>query len=492
MNRVIACPLQAAAKKSPDRIALSDPDRSMTFAEWDAAAAGTLEGLRSEGISPGQVVAVLGRNSIEYAILFFAALRSGVVLMPLNCRLAVADWRRQLSMADCRLIVADREFQPQAADCGVPSMPMREIIADPAAESDRETAMEIPLDREALVIFSSGSTGRPRAAVLSVGNLYFNARGSAAFLPPAAEDIWLAALPFFHIGGISILFRAALAACGVHILPHFDAAGVLEALGRVRINILSLVPTMLSDLMAADTANRLRSLRGIIVGGAAFDAALRREAETKRLPILTTYGLTETASMVTLLDKGDRPDLWTTAGRILPYREIMIAGNDEAPVPPETAGRILVRGDVVAGRFLGERQTRRRPEDWFDTGDNGVMDRAGYLTVTGRRDGIIVSGGENIDLTRIEALLTGIAGIKGAVVLSRADEKWGRRPVAFVEPSGEGVSEEKIREELTAQLPRFMHPDQIIIVRPLPLTASGKYDRAALGERYAEILRDND
>ncbi|NMC43301.1 MAG: acyl--CoA ligase [candidate division Zixibacteria bacterium] len=492
MNRLIACPLRIAARTTPDRIALSDPDRSMTFAEWDAAAVGTVESFQAGGILPGQAVAVLGRNSIDYAVLFFAALRYGLILTPLNTRLTVADWRQQLSAVHCRLVVADREFQPQAIDLGIPSVSMTNIIAGTAADVDRDVEVEMPPDRDALLIFSSGSTGRPRGVVLTGGNLYFSALGLATILPPGPEDVWLAVLPFFHIGGISILYRAALGACGVHIRPCFDAADVLETLAPARITLLPLVPTMLGELLAADSANLLRGLKAIIVGGAAFDASLRREAEAKRLPILTTYGQTETASMVTILDKSDRPELWSTAGRVLPYREIMIASDDGEPVPAGTMGRILVRGEVVAGRLLAGLQVRCRPEDWFDTGDNGVMNASGYLKVMGRGDSIIVSGGENIDLTRIEAILTGVSGVKGAVVLARADKKWGHRPVAFVEPSGEDISEERIREELGAQLPRFMHPDRIIIVRPLPLTATGKYDRAALRERYAKILGVDD
>lgn len=492
MNRLIACPLRTAARKTPDRKALSDPDRTMTFGEWDTAVARTVAGFRAGGILPGQVIAALGRNSIEYAVLFFAALRYGLILTPLNTRLTVADWRQQLSAANCRLVVADREFQPQAIGLGIALKSMTDIIADAAGDIDRDIEVEISLDREALLMFSSGSTGRPRGVVLTGGNLYFSALGLATLLPLGPEDVWLAVLPFFHIGGISILFRAALGACGVYIRPHFDAADILETLAHARITLLPLVPTMLGELLAADTANLLRGLRAIIVGGAAFDASLRREAEAKRLPILTTYGQTETASMVTILDKSDCPELWATAGRVLPYREIMIASDDGEPVPAGTMGRILVRGEVVAGRLLAGLQVRCRPEDWFDTGDNGVMNMSGYLKVTGRGDSVIVSGGENIDLTRIEAILTGVSGVKGAVVLGRADEKWGHRPVAFVEPSGEDISEARIREELGAQLPRFMHPDRIIIVRPLPQTANGKYDRAALRERYAKILGADD
>jgi acyl-CoA synthetase (AMP-forming)/AMP-acid ligase II len=198
--------------------------------------------------------------------------------------------------------------------------------------------------------------------------------------------------------------------------------------------------------------------------------------------------MTETTSMVTLLDKSDCPDLWTTAGRVLPYREVAIIDNDGKPSPVGWPGRIMIRGEVVSRRHLGEPERQRLPDEWFDTGDIGAMDSSGYLTVAGRRDNIIVSGGENIDLTRIETVLNAVSGIKGSVVISREDEKWGHRPVAFVELYDENISEGRIREELAVDLPRFMLPDRIVIVRSLPLTVGGKYDRTALPRLYPDIF----
>ncbi|MDD4050404.1 MAG: o-succinylbenzoate--CoA ligase [candidate division Zixibacteria bacterium] len=489
MNRVMVCPIQAAAQKYPDRIALYDINQTLTFSQLDAMVTGTAAALQARGVVPGQVVSILGRNTVEFAIVFFAALRHGFILMPLNYRLTPADRRRQLSAADCRLAIHDSEFKAEAADLGVTSVSIREIISDDVQGSSHSSVIEIPLEREALVIFSSGSTGRPRGVVLTWGNLYFNALGSATFLPLGPEDIWLAVLPFFHIGGISILFRTALAACGAYVMPRFEAKGVIDVLRQNHISLISLVPTMLNDLLGEDGDNLLRGVRGIILGGAAFDAALRQTAAAKRLPVLTTYGMTETTSMVTLLDKSDRPDLWATAGRILPYREVLIADDKGKSLPMGERGHIMIRGDVVSRRYIGERGTERLPDDWFDTGDIGIMDAPGYLTVVGRQDSIIISGGENIDLTRIETVLNAISGVKGAVVVSRKDEKWGRRPVAFVEPSGADFPEERIMGEMAAQLPRFMLPDRIIIVRPLPLTAGGKYDRIALQEQYPDVFK---
>ena len=490
MNRVMVCSVQTAAQKCPDSIALYDINQTVTFSQLDALVTGTAAALQTRGVVPGQVVAVLGRNTIESAVLFFAALRYGFILMPLNWRLTAADRRWQLSAANCSLIIHDKEFNAEVADLGIASISIREIVSDDAQGSSQRSVIEIPLEREALIISSSGSTGRPRGVVLTWGNLYFNALGSATFLPLGPEDIWLAVLPFFHIGGISILFRTALAACAAYVMPRFDAKSIVEILRQHHISLISLVPTMLTDLLTEDGNNLLRGLRGIVLGGAAFDAALRQEAAAKRLPILTTYGMTETTSMVTLLDKSDRPDLWATAGKILPYREVMIADDQGKPSPMGERGRIVIRGEVVSRRYIGEPDTERLPDEWFDTGDFGTMDASGYLTIAGRRDSIIVSGGENIDLTRIESVLNAISGVKGAVVMSRVDEKWGRRPVAFVEPSGEDFPEERIMEELAAQLPRFMLPDRIIIVRPLPLTASGKYDRIALQKQSPDIFEN--
>jgi acyl-CoA synthetase (AMP-forming)/AMP-acid ligase II len=161
-------------------------------------------------------------------------------------------------------------------------------------------------------------------------------------------------------------------------------------------------------------------------------------------------------------------------------------------LPARLIGRIMVKGPVLFSRYLGQDDSIADPEEWFETGDIGRIDREGYLTVAGRTDNTIISGGENIDLNRIEKAIAGIYGIDGVVVMGRKSRKWGERPVAFVASSEIGITEESIKTRLRSEFPAFMIPDEIIVLNSLPLTGSGKYDCLNLREQYHLLFEDKD
>jgi O-succinylbenzoic acid--CoA ligase len=486
----IPCPIREAAGTFPDRTALIDTHQSFTYHRLDDAIDSAVTHLRERGIAPGDIVAVLANNSISYAILFFAGFRLGFTLMPLNIRLTESDWRNQLDKAECKLLVYGDRFKNTAASLSDKTISIDKFgPSDPTFGIDTDSEME--LDRDALIIFSSGSAGDSHGVVLSWSNLYYSSKGIESILLYEANDCWLAVLPFFHIGGISILFRAALAWCGAYILDRFNSDAVIKVIAGNRIHYLSVVPTMLSDLIQKDRQSNLGKLKAIIVGGAPFDESLRREVINRQLPVLTTFGMTETSSMVTLLPPGYPSEKLATAGKILPHRELIITNKNNQPVASGENGRIMVSGEVLFSRYLDGGQGTINPEGWFDTGDMGHFDIDGYLTVTGRDDNIIISGGENIDLNQIENAIGTIDGITNAAIMARLDKKWGARPVAFVEVSDSKLSEDSIAEKLRGILPSIMVPDRIMIVVSIPLTGSGKYDRQALREQHREIFTEN-
>lgn len=487
MTGTIPCPVHVNAVRDPDRVALADRKSRLTYRQLGRLIDTAAAGLRSRGVGDGDIVAVLGRNSLSYAVLFLAAFRAGFVLMPLNTRLTVSEWRRQIGAAGGRLLVCGRDFERDATDIADSLVPMDELVAVPSPDHKTETIVEIPLDRDALVIHSSGTTGSPRAVVLTRANLYFNALGVSSALGYGRDDCWLAVLPFFHVGGISILFRMMLAGGTVHIPDRFDPDEIIALAEGGQISLLSVVPTMLHELLSCDTGGHLKNLKAVILGGAACDETLRREILARDVTVLTTYGLTETASMMTLLPLDARRRKLSTAGVVLPHREIRIA-DETGPRPPGQPGCIHARGRVLFSRYLNRRQRYVDAEGWFDTGDIGLRDEDGYLSILGRADNVIVSGGENIDLDRIERDLAALDGISGVVVLPRPDRKWGARPVAFVAVDDDSLTDSRIRDMLATHLPRFMIPDRIVIVDRLPVTGSGKYDRQALRDRFHELL----
>ncbi|MCP4567380.1 MAG: o-succinylbenzoate--CoA ligase [FCB group bacterium] len=479
----IPCPISHNAADYPHRPALTSRSRIISYEELNHIVDATVVRLQERGIAPGDVVAALSWNTIEYTILFFAAFRLGFILMPLNCRLTPTDWDDQIMRAEATLLACGEEFK-DISGLPVPSIELKALIAPQANKTEIEKSENYSLDREALIMFSSGSTGAPRGVVLTWGNLYYSALGLLSVMPFGENDCWPATLPFFHIGGISIPLRTALAGGSTRIMPGFEPDEIIKAAATGDISHLSVVPTMLVELMRVDTQNILAGMKAIILGGARIEKSLLEEVERRKLPVLTTYGLTETASMVTLLSPQDRPAGLATAGKTLPYRELKI---------DVESGRIVVRGETLFARYLDEMEsTGLSRREWLTTEDIGSLTEDGILTVLGRHDEMIISGGENISPATIEEALCRIEEVEAAVVLSQPDTKWGYRPVAFVQSSGDSLTEAGILEMLRRRLASIMIPDRVIIIESIPLTGSGKYDRPALWRQLAEILGESD
>ena len=490
MRKSIPCPVQITAAATPQHPALCDETRTLSYGQLDTAVDRLIAGLNRHGVISGDVLAVLAENSIEYAVLFFAAMRAGFILMPLNIRLSEPDWREQIVQSHCKLLVYDSAFGEKVRSLPMDTAAIAEfdLYGDAAAASAADSLYD--LGHDAVIFFTSGSTGSPRGVLLTWSNLYYSAFGVQQVLGYTKEDCWLAVLPFFHVGGISILMRMALVGGTTCIMSKFRAPMVLRKIADKGIAYLSVVPTMLDGLMRQDAASLLSSLKAIIVGGAAFDSALRQEAVSRELPVLTTYGMTETASMVTLLPKAGRSDRLTTSGKALPFREIRIVGEQSETLSPGQTGKIQVRGEVLFSRYLSDTASRRDSDGWFEAGDIGQLDSNGYLTVFGRHEDLIVSGGENIDLKRIEQAIRSLAGVSDVVVMGRPDKKWGARPVAFVVSSDPHLDQQTILDTISPVLPRIMIPDTVVVVSELPLTGSGKYDRQALRLKFSEVFQE--
>ncbi len=491
LARRVACPIRQIAADDPKRIALCDDNRDVTYEKLDRMIDAAVVRLTAHGIGRDDVVAVLAQNSIACVIAFFAAWRLGFIFMPLNRRLSPRELRDQIAAAGCKLLLSDDEHRTYVDQCKIALASLDEIAAEPESPLSPDTASEYALGREAAIIFTSGTTDAPRGVVLTWRNLFYSARGAASAMPYRPDDVWLAALPFFHVGGISIPLRTALAGCAVYIMGRFDAAPAIRIIAQRRISYISVVSTMLADLIRADHDYALERCRAIILGGAAWDESLVEEITARRLPVLTTYGLTETASMVTLLPFDSPPERLATSGKVLPYREIKIISDDGGECRPGETGRIAVRGEVIFSRYLDQDNPPRSPDGWYATGDIGRVDGDGYLTVVGRADSVIVSGGENIDLNRIEREMLRLPGITGVVVMAVSDERWGSRPIAFVEAGEMERDESSLKTEMTGRLSKIMIPDRIIVLECLPRTGSGKYDRSALRHDYPDLFGDD-
>jgi O-succinylbenzoic acid--CoA ligase len=438
--------------------------RTISYSELDrrvSAAAGRLEEL---AVSPGARVALYLPKNLGYLVLMLALMRAGIVACPVSTRLPAGGVGPLLERAGCRVLISGDEKLLRAVE-GVDVLDPEAVLAEDVENEKTSEPAEIPLDRPATVVFTSGSTGVPKAALHSFGNHYFSAIGSNANIALEAGDRWLHSLPLYHVGGLSIVFRCLISGAAI-ALPGPDAP-LGRSIPDLRATHVSLVSTQLLRLLREDAA--LEGLKAVLTGGGPVPEDLVDEALARDLPVHTSYGLTEMASQVTTTSPGAAAEELRTAGRVLPYREVSVSGE----------GEILVRGETLFAGYVQGGKTGRpaHPGGWFSTGDLGRLDGAGRLRVLGRRDNLFVSGGENVRPEEIEEALLRIPGVEEAVVVPVPDPEFGARPVAFVRLSG-GTGD--LARALEPVLPRFKIPKAF---HEWEGAGGMKPDRPALKER---------
>jgi len=392
------------------------------YIKWIYRTAGQLE---KSGILPGERVGILSPNRLEIPILLFAMMVYKAVPVLLNFRDPLPKLREALQRVNARKLIVSTELN--STDTLLNTIPLKNIIdlEKKSTDANLKTPGKLALDLQqpATVVFTSGSSGEPKAALHLMRNHYFSALGSNQNIPFETGDVWLLSLPLFHVGGLAILFRSLIDGAAVAI-PK-DMKDIPQALRDYPVTHLSLVATQLLRLLKIDALiPRLQKLKAILLGGSAFPESLIERCIALNLPIHVSYGSTEMSSQITTTAVNEAPEKLFTAGRLLPYRELKIAGD----------GEILVRGETLfAGYVQGERlHLPLRQNGWFATGDLGELTVDGYLIVRGRKDNLFISGGENIHPEEIEKELLEYPGIENAVVVPVPDAEFGYRPVAFI------------------------------------------------------------
>jgi O-succinylbenzoic acid--CoA ligase len=475
--KTIPCPVRTAAEKWPDASALVGPRGSLTWGGLDRIVSAVAARLKREGVTAGSRVGEYVSDRYDAAAILPGLLRSGATACMLNTRIPVEGIKGLLARTECQVVVTDR---PIDFGAGVRVLDVRDLLNP--LDVEKPDAPVFPVDREATIVFTSGSTGEPKGAIHSMGNHYYSALGSGQNIALREGDRWLLSLPLYHVGGLSILFRCFFA--GATVVVPDPSEPVEELLEPDRITHVSMVSTQLLRLLRSGK-RAFASLKAILLGGSAIEPGLLDEAVARRLPVHTSYGLTEMASQVTTTPPGASRKQLGTSGRVLPYRNLSVAPD----------GEILVKGETLFKGYVGV----GLPVDgngWFHTGDLGFLDPEGYLVVTGRKDNLFISGGENIQPEEIERLLGTVEGVGRAVVVPVKDDEFGCRPVAFVEMRSEADAVplelvEKVNARLAAVLPRYKLP-----VAYYPLSDSGtdlgiKVNRSILKERAESLYRSS-
>ena len=422
--------LPRAAALRPETVAVEAPGASLTYADLLDRAAHGASGLVRRGAARGDRVAILAEPGVDFAVALHACLLAGAVAVPIDPRLPADERARRRSTAALELSGALEDGDPLPA--------VLRDAGDPALE-----------------VFTSGTTGTPRAVTITHGNILANALGSAVALGLDPAERWLCPLPPAHVGGLMVLLRSAIyATTAVIAPPPFDPARVAAAMAS-DVTLASLVPTMLRRVLA-ELPSPPRRLRAVLLGGAPADRGLLERAARAGYPVAQTYGLTEACSQVTVSVPGDLD----SCGRALPGTRVWV----------DDGGEIVVAGPTVAV-----------PGGVLRTGDLGALDAAGRLVVRGRRDEMIVTGGENVAPAEVEAVLLTHPAVADAAVFGRPDPEWGSAVTAQVVLHPAAAPDlAGLRELCGRRLAGFQVPKAFEVVDRLPRTPSGKLQRHRL------------
>lgn len=479
--------LRRRAELSPGRLALTDGKHAFTFAELDRAVDRTALRLASMGVRANRHVAVLAGNSANYALCVYALARLGAVLLPINVRLTAAEIAQQLSDGDAEFLLYDAERATVAERLGFEP---RALLDEAAGERSDDTTpdpgavlrREFDLNAVECIMFTSGTTGRPKGVMLTFGNHWWSATGSLLNLGFHEGDAWLAAVPLFHVSGLSILWRSVIYGIAAVIHPKFDPEAAHRAIDQGEVTLLSAVATMLQRLLdARGEVPYPPTFRAALIGGGPVPAHLLERAARLRLPVLQTYGLTETASQVATLSCHDARRKLGSAGKPLFPTEVAVAAG------PGDEGEILVRGPVVMAGYYKQPEATREAfrGGWLHTGDIGRLDEEGFLYVSGRRSDLIISGGENVYPAEVEAVLASHPAVAEAGVIGLPDPRWGEVPAALVVPRpGANLDTAELQAFCRERLAAYKLPQRIRFAPSLPRNASGKLLRVRLKEMW--------
>jgi len=333
------------------------------------------------------------------------------------------------------------------------------------------------------LIYTSGTTGRPKGAILTPAAVRASARASAQLLGTGPDDCWLACMPLFHVGGLSILLRACLAGSSVEVQQGFEPGAVAAALEGGGVTGVSLVATMLRRLLEVRGERPApEGLRWLLLGGGPAPAELLERAHALGYPLAPTYGLTEAASQVATRLPSDTAPPFGERLRPLPGTELKITDDAGERLPPGEAGEIRVRGETLMRGYLGQPGATARALEggWLRTGDMGTLDREGGLAILDRRDDLIVSGGENIYPAEIEAVLAEHPSILETAVVAEPDSEYGERPVAWYVPRQPGTEIGDLGDYCRARLAGYKVPGRFVATDALPRNAAGKVLRREL------------
>ena len=511
--------LRRAAATSPDRVALVEAGgRRVTWAELDAEVDAVAHGLNAHGLVAGYRVVVALANRVEFVTAYLGALRARLVAVPVNPRSTTGEMVRMVADSGARLVVADggtvttvrqvvagvedalvgadeellrRASVPRVVVVGAPTLPGETSYADLLTSPVVEPPPSTDAEALAVLLYTSGTSGRPRAAMLTHRALTANIEQAAAVDPPMIEgdDVVLGVLPLFHVYGLNAVLGQVLhQGCRLVLVDGFDVEGSLAVIEDEAVSVVPVAPPVFAHWLAVpDLADRLSGVRLVLSGSAPIAPELTAAfTERTGIAVHQGYGLTEAAPVVTstLCSRTPKPG---SVGAALPGIELRLV--DDSGHPPDGAdpGEIHVRGANLFSGYWPDGADGPAADGWYATGDVGFLDADGDLFLVDRLKDLVIVSGFNVYPVEVEEVLTELDDVAEAAVIGAEDDQTGEAVVAYVKraPSSSLGDEElvaRVDEHCAVRLARFKRPVRVHVVEELPHTVTGKVAKGALRE----------
>nr|WP_106780561.1 o-succinylbenzoate--CoA ligase [Lysinibacillus timonensis] len=465
------------ANLTPNRAALTFENQTWNFQQIKLVSVDRACQLVSLGIKENTRVAIIGPSNPRLIFVMYACMHLKCEIVLLNRKLAKDELAYQIEDAEVTVVLAADEDQDLLPE-------LNNLILFSTIENSKLTPINIDnqwtLEQTISIMYTSGTTGYPKGVRQTVGNHQSSALASVLNIGLSEEDVWLCAVPLFHISGLSILIRSLLYGNEVKLYEKFDKDRAVEDIAFGHVTHVSLVAVMLEKVLhGLETKGWKASpkFKVVLAGGGSIPKDYLLRAQTVGISVSQTYGMTETASQTATLSSEDAIKKLGSSGKPLFFNEIKIANTNNEPYKE---GEILIRGPHVTPGYVGQFANKSSKIDgWLHTGDIGYLDEDGYLYVVDRRADLIISGGENIYPAEIENVLLAYSGIQEAGVCGIHDDTWGQVPIAFVVVTNP-IEKADIYQHCLKNLAKYKVPKEIYFVEALPRNGSNKLMRRKL------------
>lgn len=479
--------IKKRAHLTPNRIAFVFEEKEITFAEVYHHSLQMAKSL-SGSVKKNDNVAILLKNHIDTVYILFALQMLGARTVLLNNRLTPNELQWQLEDSNSIMLITEEEFEPIYEKLKGNIYPKHDLSHFESTTFNVQE--EISLEDICSIMYTSGTTGKPKGVLQTYGNHWWSATGSALNIGLNEQDRWICTVPLFHISGYSIIMRGIIYGMTVLLYEKFEEEEILNGIINNKATVISVVATMVSRIVDKMGDRILpTTFRCMLAGGGPISKPLLEACVVKNIPVFQTYGMTETASQVVTLSPEDSLKKLGSAGKPLFPVQLKIVDEEGIEVGPMETGEILVKAPNVTIGYLNQKTATENKirNGWLSTGDIGYLDEEGFLYVMDRRSDLIISGGENIYPAEIEGIIQSHHNVIDAGVIGKKDELWGEVPIAIVVKRDESLlTGQELIEYCREKLAKYKVPKQVIFIDELPRNAAKKLMRHKLREWWEE------